>query len=640
MRITDSLFYSDTMNSYQDSLKQLYDVNTQISSGSKIQNSYEDSSIYVDTMRLNDEIYTFEQVKDSSSKAQTFANNTDAAMNDLDSTLTNFKSKLIQAANGVNSETSLGAIADDLTGMKEHLKNIANTSINGQFLFSGSALDKKPISDDGSYHGNGESMTSLVGSGVQLPYNIDGESLFLGDDSDYEKMVSTNVKLYSDDEHKNLLKGDDTVKDMMSANGGGDEQDNAYFYIQGKNSDGSSFKKKVEVDSDDTIDNLLQGIKASYNPPESVDVTLNDYGQIEIRDNNSGHKTLDFSMVASYDDKDDIDDLTNVVSFVKSGYSKSPDAASEEVSFDRNYFDVDGNTLKSSISQIDETTNQYATSKTKLVDSSGLDSLSGETLDLKLDNINGDSKSATINFGDTSTFTIDGNTYNIYDAKGEVVSADDMTYQQLNDVVAMIVSDSLPITNDADGYNKAVETSRYSVDVSLDYRGKMQIADKLNPSTSIKFSMYDSSSDDFSSTATGNSLSFMSNNAITADEPNVDFFKDLDEMIEAVRSGNFSMDSSSDNPRNIGIENSIARIDHISDHTIKQHTKVGSYSNALADASQRADLLSVNVKTVKSEIADVDIGEAYTEFTQLSNSYEATLSTVAKINSMSLLNYM
>jgi flagellar hook-associated protein 3 FlgL len=628
------------MNSYQDSLKQLYDVNTQISSGSKIQNSYEDSSIYVDTMRLNDEIYTFEQVKDSSSKAQTFANNTDAAMNDLDSTLTNFKSKLIQAANGVNSETSLGAIADDLTGMKEHLKNIANTSINGQFLFSGSALDKKPISDDGSYHGNGESMTSLVGSGVQLPYNIDGESLFLGDDSDYEKMVSTNVKLYSDDEHKNLLKGDDTVKDMMSANGGGDEQDNAYFYIQGKNSDGSSFKKKVEVDSDDTIDNLLQGIKASYNPPESVDVTLNDYGQIEIRDNNSGHKTLDFSMVASYDDKDDIDDLTNVVSFVKSGYSKSPDAASEEVSFDRNYFDVDGNTLKSSISQIDETTNQYATSKTKLVDSSGLDSLSGETLDLKLDNINGDSKSATINFGDTSTFTIDGNTYNIYDAKGEVVSADDMTYQQLNDVVAMIVSDSLPITNDADGYNKAVETSRYSVDVSLDYRGKMQIADKLNPSTSIKFSMYDSSSDDFSSTATGNSLSFMSNNAITADEPNVDFFKDLDEMIEAVRSGNFSMDSSSDNPRNIGIENSIARIDHISDHTIKQHTKVGSYSNALADASQRADLLSVNVKTVKSEIADVDIGEAYTEFTQLSNSYEATLSTVAKINSMSLLNYM
>ncbi len=70
------------------------------------------------------------------------------------------------------------------------------------------------------------------------------------------------------------------------------------------------------------------------------------------------------------------------------------------------------------------------------------------------------------------------------------------------------------------------------------------------------------------------------------------------------------------------------------------HTEIGSYSNALLNASDRADFLTLNVKTIRSEIADVDIGEAYTRFTQISNNYQATLSTIAKINSMSLLNYM
>jgi flagellar hook-associated protein 3 FlgL len=132
----------------------------------------------------------------------------------------------------------------------------------------------------------------------------------------------------------------------------------------------------------------------------------------------------------------------------------------------------------------------------------------------------------------------------------------------------------------------------------------------------------------------------MANDAIKIEDANIDFFKDLDEMIEAVKTGQFRMDGDSDNPRNIGIQNSLSRIDHIMDHVTKEHTKVGSFSNALSKANERSQLLSINVQTVRSEVIDVDIGEAYMKFNQLSNGYQAMLSTVAKINSMTLLNYM
>ena len=151
--------------------------------------------------------------------------------------------------------------------------------------------------------------------------------------------------------------------------------------------------------------------------------------------------------------------------------------------------------------------------------------------------------------------------------------------------------------------------------------------------------MYDSSNDDFSTTS-GNTLSFMSNDAVSIDEPSVDMFKDIDKMIEAVREGKFSMDGSFGNERNPGIENAIRRIDHIRDHVAKMHTKIGSLSNALDGAYQRSNMLHVQVTTLQSDIADVDIGETLAKYNQVSISFQALLSTISKVNSISLLNYL
>lgn len=92
--------------------------------------------------------------------------------------------------------------------------------------------------------------------------------------------------------------------------------------------------------------------------------------------------------------------------------------------------------------------------------------------------------------------------------------------------------------------------------------------------------------------------------------------------------------------RNPGVQNAIERLDHIMDHVTRQHTKIGSLSNALRDSAERATLLEVNVKSVKSEIIDVDYGEAMMQFQQYMLAYQAMLSTVSQINQLSLVKYM
>ncbi len=664
MRITNSLFYLDTKNSYQDSLKKLYDVNTQISSGSKIQNSYENSSVYVDTMRLDDEVTTLEQVKKSSSKAQTFANNTDSTMNELDETLIKFKSKLIQAANGTNSPTSLGAIADDLSAMRDHLMSIANTSIDGQFLFSGSALDTKPISSDGSYNGNGEKLTSLIGSGVQLPYNVDGKSLFYGEDNDYSKIVSTNVtmlnKTIQDNSGKKVyLKADNTLQDMV----GGDAATNGktVFYLSGRKPNGDTFNDKFSLDGKSKVSDLLDSIGTSYGNTSSnkiVDVSLNKYGQIQVKDAKKGNSLLQMNIFGAIDrtasnsvgnaDQTDIDALetaTNVdiIAFDKSNFVNANGVTlNDSANYTRKNFEKNGNDILGNVSQFVKNSGEYATGSTKLVDVAGTSSLDGKKFIVSGKDINGNSINTQIDFSNGvggTTFSYGGTNYTVFDANGNPTAGDDMTYQQLNDVISMVTTASIPAANDATSYNNALDTAKNSVDVTLDYRGRINIHDKINSVSKIDFAMYDNDANQFDGTKKP-SMSFMANDAVATQEPHVDFFKEIGDMIDAVRGGNFNMNSDFSDPRNLGIQNSILKIDHISDHVIKMHTKIGSYSNALQSAGDRADLLSLNVKTIRSQIADVDIGEAYTKFTQLSNGYQAMLSTIAKINSMSLLNYM
>ena len=188
-------------------------------------------------------------------------------------------------------------------------------------------------------------------------------------------------------------------------------------------------------------------------------------------------------------------------------------------------------------------------------------------------------------------------------------------------------------------YNQALSSAKNSVEVTLDYQGKMSIKDKTASESKINFTMYDKSATDF--TGVGSSaLSFMENNAVTISNPSIDMFKQLDEMIAAVRSGNFRMDSTSSDPRNIGIQNSLTQLDHIADHVTKVQTQIGSLSNALSDANTRSTMLNVNAQSIQTTVIGVDTAAAYLEFQSVTTAYEAMLSTISKVNSMSLLNYM
>ena len=677
MRVTSSMYYENLYSSNNSKLNQkLFDVNKQIASGFKIQYASDNVSIFANTMQLDNEITTLGQMKKSSQSAYKVSDQSDAVLNEFTDSMNRMRTLLLQAANGTNDNTSLNAVAAELRGIEKNFKNLANTSINGEYLFSGSAVTIRPIADDGTYKGNNIDRNAFVGSNNQQKYNITGSELFLGEEQIVTREISTNVPQKAN--LSDTLNTNTTIEELMGTVPAGRKHN---FYLRGAKSDGTAINQKIQLDSNVKVEDLLSSIGTAYGNVGSINVvtvSMNDNGQITVKDKINGSSKLDFHLVGASDfggtdesDVTSIDDLQInggvtdyntalntapnlfIREFNKSGYTSATGAPSiEGLVYDRTNFKVSGNSLTSDVPQIIKSSNAFATASTKLIDVA-----SGSTLDTKqlvlegadvFGNTLGGTNGLQINLSSTanggSNFSLDGGVtkYTIFDmgSPRKAVDADEMTYQQLMDVMNMALTNHLPTaTNDANAYDSAIGISDLSGDTFLSSDGKISFDDLQFITTKANISLYDSNSGDFSA-GKASVLTFNTNNALTVRDPKTDFFKTINEMVTAVENHKLFPDSSSGEIRNVGIENAISMMDDLQDHVFRTQSVAGAQSNTLNTAISRTELLEISTKSLRSSIVDTDLAESSLQLTQLTLNYQAMLSTVGKVSKLSLVNYL
>ncbi len=628
MRITSGMYYKNIDTSNTQLNKELFDVNRQIASGRTIQYAHEDSETFSKTLRLDDEVATLTQVKKSSQAAYKFSTQSDTTIGEMETILRSFRTTLLAAANETNAAESYYAFAAELEGMKTNLMSLANTSIDGKYLFSGTNTGIKPIDAAGNYRGNDGDMNAFFGNDVQQKYNITGQDLFFGEEGSIQKEVSTNIKLIHATTSQSIT-ASDTILDLMDGNSGVQN-----FYIRGTQSDGTSFKEVITLNDTDTVDDLLNGISNAYG--NRVDVTMAN-GYIVITDKVSGSSKLDFHIVGNTGaTATDIDTLGGTVkAFNKSALIPAAAATGVEAAiYDRNMFTQEGATVTSNVAQIVSSDNSIAVDETALA---GVFSNLSSTLHIGGNRIDGSAFNIDISLGSPATVSGDYN-YNIANGAGVDTDGADMTYRQLLDVINMAMNNNVPSDNNA-GYRAAIEASNVNSSVNLTPDGRIEFVDKNNIVTQANLTIYDNNSNDFTNT-NGAMATFNTNNALSIRDPKTDFFGVIDAAIFAVKEARGYPDGNADNPRNNGISNALSMLDDLLDHTVRMQTQSGAHSNTLSNAQERTEMLLISTQTLRSEVIDTDIAEAYLRLEQLKLNQQATLSTVSKISQLSLVNYL
>ena len=179
MRITQQMLASNMTTHLQKNLSRYEEMNEQVASGKKINRPSDDPVGTQKSLQYASKITENEQYQRNTDYALSWMETTDQAMSSLSDVLRRAKELGLQGANGSNSGDDKVAIAQEIDQLREGLKDIANTTFNGKYIFNGQKTDQ-PIEVDGG--GNviydNQPMAQRISPGSALEMNVRAGDLF------------------------------------------------------------------------------------------------------------------------------------------------------------------------------------------------------------------------------------------------------------------------------------------------------------------------------------------------------------------------------------------------------------------------------------------------------------------------------
>lgn len=283
---TEQMFYR---LSNLDTLQQK--LTYQTSTKEKLQSGSDDSMLYSRIISVDDKVRTYEGLKSQIQKTQVQNNMADSSMAEIKKILEYMKGELVKANTATTTDDGITAIVSSISGLKENLYQLANTQVEGEYVFSGSNSSIKPFEKDANgkitYAGDNQLRKVAVEEGSYRERGITGFDMMMYPSSTAFKGETFNFKEADRiiDQNGNEWKLNSPTNDTLTKydlNGNAttdtitpvtnDGLTPATFSATLPNTDGTKFEAKTNIFNfiDDTV-NALKKVDSSGNPISDAD---------------------------------------------------------------------------------------------------------------------------------------------------------------------------------------------------------------------------------------------------------------------------------------------------------------------------------------------------------------------------------
>lgn len=165
-----------------DSQQKLDKYLERLYTGKKISRPSDDPVIAMKGIGYRTEVSEVEQFKRNTNEVNTWMENSDAALDKATQAMHRMQELAVQASNGTYTESELESIKKEVDQLKEHLIDVANTSVNGKYIFNGMNTTEAPIvvDDNGNLDIDiSEHPVEIeVFKGIRVQANVDATELF------------------------------------------------------------------------------------------------------------------------------------------------------------------------------------------------------------------------------------------------------------------------------------------------------------------------------------------------------------------------------------------------------------------------------------------------------------------------------
>ncbi|KGR83792.1 flagellar hook-associated protein FlgL [Lysinibacillus odysseyi] len=213
MRVTQSMLSSNMLRNLNTSYGKMSKYQDMLNSGSIISRPSDDPVVAVKGMGYRVDLDKNEQYTRNIREAHTWLDTTDEALGQVGEAMKRVKELIVQAANDTNTTEDRQKINAEISQIKEQLRDIANTKVGENYIFSGTHTNQPLYTDQTgpqnplvTEDGGKRPIEINVFDGISMKLNTQGNEFF-NDVDEFMKHVET------------VLQSDATSEEISSALG-------------------------------------------------------------------------------------------------------------------------------------------------------------------------------------------------------------------------------------------------------------------------------------------------------------------------------------------------------------------------------------------------------------------------------------
>lgn len=176
----------------------------ELASGSRVNALSDDPVAAGENVLLSAQIGSDDTFSETASSTESMLQVSDSALSSVVSQLTTAISLATEANNGTLNAGDLESVSDQLTGIRDEVLSLANTTYMGRYIFSGSkggtapyALDTSTSPATATYQGDTDTTSMTTPNGQSIQLNVPGSQIFSASGNDVLGLLNQLITDFS-----------------------------------------------------------------------------------------------------------------------------------------------------------------------------------------------------------------------------------------------------------------------------------------------------------------------------------------------------------------------------------------------------------------------------------------------------------
>jgi flagellar hook-associated protein 3 FlgL len=178
MRVANKTIYDMVKFDLGRISEELNKANRVVTTGKRITDLSDDPVRLPEVLNIRSALSNFEQLGRNISMGSSWLAASESALTNVQDLISDAKALCVQMVNGTTTVEQRAIAAEKVQTTLDEIVSLADTEVNGQYVFAGWKTDTVPFDEDGTYHGDNHAFAIKIANNTTLEIGSDGQAVF------------------------------------------------------------------------------------------------------------------------------------------------------------------------------------------------------------------------------------------------------------------------------------------------------------------------------------------------------------------------------------------------------------------------------------------------------------------------------